>query len=105
MCAYTGTFCAGSRSSARKVLRDSNEYLHAAQGPRGSGCDRLKAMTKQERIAGQKRQLDDANEWLEEHRDMQRQLPNYEKNREAAHELRKQFWKLKDPDYYARVYA
>jgi hypothetical protein len=62
-------------------------------------------MTKRERIADLKRRLDDVSQWLDEHRDVQRQLPNYEKNREVAHELRKQFWKLKDPDYYSRVYA
>jgi hypothetical protein len=27
------------------VLSDSNEYLHAAESPRGSGYDELKAMT------------------------------------------------------------
>lgn len=61
-------------------------------------------MTKQEkRIVELKRSLDDADEWLQKHRHM-RELPNYEKNRAAAHELRKKFWQLKDPDYYARVY-
>lgn len=58
-----------------------------------------------QRIVDLKRSLDDADEWLQKHRDLRSQLPNYDANREAAQELRKRYWKLKDPDYYARVYA
>jgi len=61
-------------------------------------------MTKQERIDGLKTKLRDIDEWLDKHRSVQRELPNFETNRGLAHKLRKQLCRLRDPELYARVY-
>jgi hypothetical protein len=61
-------------------------------------------MTKQERIAALKAELQPIAEWLDKNRSKQREVPTFEKSRAVAHELRKQLCRLRDPELYARVY-
>jgi hypothetical protein len=97
MCAYTSTF----QSQAEF---DMSRRVYMSKGPSASGYDKLRAMTKRERIDQLKAELLPIAEWLDAHRSQQRELPNYETNRGRAHELRKQLCQLRDPELFARVY-